>query len=35
MDEGFFCEIEGAMGFHCNRNVVRKAPFRCHKKYIG
>ena len=30
----FFYDIEGAMGFHCNRDVVKKAPFRWHKKYI-
>ena len=34
IDEGFFYDIEGAMGFHCNRDVVKKAPFRWHKKYI-
>ena len=28
INEGFYHDIEGAMGFHRNREVVIKAPFR-------
>lgn len=34
-NEGFFCSTEGAMGSHCNRRTVKKAPFIWHKKFIG
>ena len=33
--EGFFYGIEGAMGFHCNRKTVKKAPIIWHKNIIG
>ena len=34
INEGFFYGIEGAMGFHCNRKTMKKAPFRWLKKII-
>ncbi len=33
-NEGVVCSAEGAMGLHCNRRTVRKAPFIWHKKLI-
>mgnify|MGYP003317304815 CR=1 FL=1 len=33
-DEGFFCSTKGAMGLHCDRRTVKKAPFIWHKKFI-